>query len=66
MFEIDLSMSLSVVHDLLLRMWECLAELTSHSGELACTRTVSARGSTLYNELGPLANSFDPDKCFGL
>jgi hypothetical protein len=65
LFEVDLSLSLSIVQDLLLRPRECPVELTSHSGELASICTVAARGGTFYNELGPLTNSFDPDICLG-
>jgi hypothetical protein len=65
LFEVDLPLSMGVVQDLLLRLREFPVELTSHSGELASIRTVYARGDTLYNELGPLTNSFDPDICLG-
>jgi hypothetical protein len=65
LFVVDLPLSLSIVYDLLLRLRECPVELTSYSGELASICTVAARGGTLYNELGPLTNSFDPDICIG-
>jgi hypothetical protein len=65
LFVIKLSLSSSVVQDLSLSLRECPVELTNLSGELASIRTVAYRGGILHNELGPFANSFDPDICIG-
>jgi hypothetical protein len=47
LFAINLSLSLSVVQGLLLRLRECTVELTSHTGEMASIRTVAFRDGTL-------------------
>jgi hypothetical protein len=60
LFTVDMSLSLRVVQNLLLRLREFPVELTSRSSELTSILTVAARGGTLYNELDSLANSFDP------
>jgi hypothetical protein len=50
----------------MLRLRECPVELTSHCSELASKRTISSRGSTLYNDLGPFAIRFNSGDMYRL